>query len=229
MLEHERKCKNFASYVRSVIDAPSNVRATVLTSQSIDVSWDAFSASSGVTGYFISYTTNALYTTGGTVNITDVNTASYILTDLEEDTHYTINLRAVSNSGKSDNGTEVSLITYTAGKCHIMYRICHYYNSIAPSSPPQNIISTDVDPASLIITWEPPLPEHQNGPILEYFILYHLTGELNIDNENTIGTNVTITGLIPFVSYSFQVAARTANGTGVLSSSRNQVSGQAGK
>ena len=111
-----------------------------------------------------------------------------------------------------------------------MYRICHYYKSIAPSSPPQNVMATDVDPASLMIMWEPPPPEHQNGPILGYFILYHLTGELDTENENTDGTNnITITGLIPFVSYSFQVAARTANGTGVLSISRNQVSGQAGK
>ena len=109
---------NFSSYevCSYVVDAPINVRATVLTSQSIKVTWDAFSASSGVTGYFISYTTNASYTTGGTVNIIDVNTASYILTDLEEDTHYTINVQAVSSTGMSDNGTEVSLITYTAGK-----------------------------------------------------------------------------------------------------------------
>ena len=89
----------------------------MLTSQSIEVSWDAFSASSGVTGYLISYTTNASYTISGTVNIADVNTASYSITNLEEGTHYTINVRAVSNSMMmSDNGTEVSLITYTAGK-----------------------------------------------------------------------------------------------------------------
>ena len=120
-LEHESKCKYFSSYdvCSYVVDAPSNVRATVLTSQSIEVSWDAFSASSGITGYLISYTTDASYTTGGTVNITDVNIASYNLTDLEEGTHYTINVQAVSSTGMSDNGTEVSLITYTAGKCYI--------------------------------------------------------------------------------------------------------------
>ena len=100
----------------SIIDAPSNVTATVLSTQSIEVTWDAFTASSGVTGYLISYTTTASYTTGGTVNIPNVNTASYNLTNLEEGTNYAINVRAVSNSMMSDNGNEVSLITYGAGK-----------------------------------------------------------------------------------------------------------------
>ena len=110
-----------------------------------------------------------------------------------------------------------------------MYWNCHYYNFIAPSSPPQNVMATDVDPASLMITWEPPPPEHHNGPLLSYFVLYHETGTFNINNANSPVTNITLSGLIPFVSYTFQVAARNANGTGHLSSSVNQVSGQSGK
>ena len=111
-----------------------------------------------------------------------------------------------------------------------MYWNCHYYNSIAPSSPPQNIMATDVDPASLIITWDPPLPEHQNGPIIGYIILYHRDGDIgNTESTNSAGTSITITGLTPFVSYTFQVGARNGNGTRAFSSNRNQVSGQAGK
>ena len=40
---------------------------------------------------------------------------------------------------------------------------------------------------------------------------------------------VVISGLTPFVTYSVQVAARNVNGTGSLSSTVMQVSGQDGK
>ena len=99
-----------------VTDAPSNVDATVLTSRSVEVTWDAFPVSSGVTGYNISYTTNASYTSGGSVMVNDVATASYTLTDLEEYTNYTISVQATSNSGMSENSDEVLVTTYTDGK-----------------------------------------------------------------------------------------------------------------
>ena len=78
--------------------------------------WDAFSASSGVTGYIILYTTTASYTSGGSMIVNDVSNASYTLTNLEEYTNYTITVRATSNSGMSEDSDEVSVITYTACK-----------------------------------------------------------------------------------------------------------------
>ena len=100
----------------SVIDAPSNVNAIVLTARSVKVTWDAFSVSSGVTGYLISYTTTASYTSGGSVTVNDVTTASYTFTNLEEYTNYTITVQATSSNGMSDNSNEVSVTTDTAGR-----------------------------------------------------------------------------------------------------------------
>ena len=88
----------------------------MLTSRSVEITWDAFPAFSGVTGYLISYTTTASYTSGGSVMVNDVATASYTLTDLEEYTNYTISVQATSNSGMSENSDEVLVTTYTAGK-----------------------------------------------------------------------------------------------------------------
>ena len=99
-----------------VTDAPSNVIATVLTSSNVEVVWDAFPVSSGVTGYSISYTTTASYTSGGNVTVNDVSTASYTLTGLEEFTNYTITVRAISNSGMSDDSNAVTVTTYSDGK-----------------------------------------------------------------------------------------------------------------
>jgi len=98
-----------------VFSVPTNVRATVLTPRSVEVTWNP-SSSSGVTGYLISYTTTASYTSGGSVTVSGGNTTSGTLTNLEEDTFYTITLKATSDNGMSVNGTEVSVTTYTDGK-----------------------------------------------------------------------------------------------------------------
>ena len=88
----------------------------MLTARSVEVTWDAFPPSSGVTGYTISYTTTASYTTGGSMPVNDVNATSYTLTNLEEGTTYTITVQATSSSGMSDNSDEVSVTTNIAGK-----------------------------------------------------------------------------------------------------------------
>ena len=72
--------------------------------------------SSGVTGYNISYTTTASYTSGESVTVNDITATSSTLTDLEEYTNYTITVRAISNSGMSENSNEVLVTTYTASK-----------------------------------------------------------------------------------------------------------------
>ena len=88
----------------------------MLTARSVEVTWDAFPPSSGVTGYIISYTTTASYITGGSIPVGDVSATSYSLTNLEEGTTYTITVQATSSSGMSDNSNEVSVTTDTAGR-----------------------------------------------------------------------------------------------------------------
>ena len=104
------------TYTCFILDAPSNVNATVLTSQSVEVTWDAFPVSSGVTGYIIAYITTASYINDGGVIVNGATTASYTFTNLEEYTNYTITVRATSNSGMSEDSNEVLITTYTAGK-----------------------------------------------------------------------------------------------------------------
>ena len=87
-----------------------------MTARSVEVTWDAFPVSSGVTGYLILYTTTAPYASNDSVTVNDVTTASYTLTNLEEYTNYTITVQATSSSGMSDNSNEVSVTTDTAGR-----------------------------------------------------------------------------------------------------------------
>ena len=75
------------------------------------------SSSSGVTGYFISYTTTASYASGGNVTINGGSTTSGTLTNLEENTPYTITVQAIDiDNDTSFNSNEVSVRTHTDGK-----------------------------------------------------------------------------------------------------------------
>ena len=98
------------------VEPPTNVRATVVTSRSIQITWGP-STSSDVTGYLISYTTTASYTSGGSVTVNDGSTTSGSLTNLEEYTLYTITVQATTSDNRmSANSNEVPVRTYTDGK-----------------------------------------------------------------------------------------------------------------
>ena len=99
----------------TVIEPPTNVRATVLTSRSVEVTWEQ-STLSDITGYLISYTTNAPYASGGNVTVIGGNTTSHILSNLEENTPYSITIQTVRNDVISASSNEVSVITYTDSK-----------------------------------------------------------------------------------------------------------------
>ena len=99
-----------------LLDPPTDVRATVVTSRNIQITWEP-SSSSAVTGYLISYTTTASYTSGGNVTVDGGSTTIGTLTNLEEDTLYTITVQATtSHSTMSAYSNEVSVRTYTDGK-----------------------------------------------------------------------------------------------------------------
>ena len=99
----------------TVIEPPTNVSATVLTSRSVEVTWEQ-STSSDITGYLISYTTDASYASDGNVTVIGGDTISHILSDLEENTPYSIAIQAIRNGIISVSSNEVSVTTYTDSK-----------------------------------------------------------------------------------------------------------------
>ena len=95
---------------------PTNVRATVLTPRSVEVTWTV-SSSSDVTGYIISYTTTASYASGGSLTVNDRTTTRDTLNNLEEGTTYTITVQATdSDNTMSPNSNAVSVTTSSVGK-----------------------------------------------------------------------------------------------------------------
>ena len=83
----------------------------MLTPRSVEVTW-TLSSSSDVTGYLISYTTTAEYTSGGSVMVSGNSTTRGTLNNLEENTFYTITVQATTNDGRmSANSIAVSVTT----------------------------------------------------------------------------------------------------------------------
>ena len=103
------------------------------------------------------------------------------------------------------------------------------YNSTVPSSPPQNIMIARTNPASLKVSWQPPMESH-NVPVTGYVIQYIKDGSHDMikDIKNISGTTCTISGLVPCTKYSVKVAAMNIDRAGPFSEPVVEISGEHG-
>ena len=104
-------------------------------------------------------------------------------------------------------------------------------NSTVPSSPPQSIMTRSTHPASLTVSWQPPLEISHNVPITGYVMQYKKNGSQDaVSNRQKVnvasGTTHTISGLVAITEYSVKVAAMNVNGTGPFSESVVGISGE---
>ena len=81
------------------------------------------------------------------------------------------------------------------------------------------IQSTIVNPTTILMTWQPPPSEHQNGIITAYVVNVYLEDNDTIFQQYTTSSlSVTLLGLHPFSTYMVAVAAETGVGRGPFSS-----------
>ena len=81
------------------------------------------------------------------------------------------------------------------------------------------IQSTIVNPTTILMTWQPPPSEHQNGIITAYVVNVYLEDNSTIIQQYTTSSpSVTLLGLHPFSTYVVAVAAETGVGRGPFSS-----------
>lgn len=89
---------------------------------------------------------------------------------------------------------------------------------IVPTQSPQGFSGNSASSSSLYFSWTPPLPEHQNGHIISYSISVIALDTGSTQQYSVSTTDVTITGLSPFTTYTCVVAARTSVGVGPVTS-----------
>ena len=81
------------------------------------------------------------------------------------------------------------------------------------------IQSTIVNPTTILMTWQPPPSEHQNGIITAYVVNVYLGDNSTIVQQYTTSSlSVTLLGLYPFSTYVVVFAAETGVGSGPFSS-----------
>ncbi|XP_061190970.1 neogenin-like isoform X3 [Saccostrea echinata] len=116
---------------------------------------------------------------------------------------YTFHIVAVNENGEGMSTREISAKTF----------------SDKPSEPPQNATLETASSTSLIVRWDPPPPDHQNGIITGYKIRYKTRGASRNGATFTTDGNrrlYALTNLEKDTEYQVRISALTVNGSGPL-------------
>ncbi|XP_053387197.1 neogenin-like [Mercenaria mercenaria] len=178
---------------------PQNIVANPLSPTSIEVSWDPPAQTKGaLTEYDLFYYVN------GAVEEDEVqiekSRTSYRLTGLEEYQEYSFRIVANNANGAGVSTEEVVARTF----------------SDAPSDVPQNFTLETASSTSIVVRWQPPKPEHQNGKITGYKIRYKKKGAKKGLTVTTAGDRdlYALTDLKKDTIYQVRISAQTVNGSG---------------
>ena len=94
------------------LSAPTNVKATAVASHSVEVTWDR---SIGATDYAISYVATNSDDRKRVITKND-SSMSHTITDLNDDTHYTITVKGYSEGNESNESEQTATKTPKVGK-----------------------------------------------------------------------------------------------------------------
>uniref|UniRef100_A0A8B9RLD7 Neogenin 1a n=1 Tax=Astyanax mexicanus TaxID=7994 RepID=A0A8B9RLD7_ASTMX len=130
----------------------------------------------------------------------EVSGLSYTMTGLKKFTDYSFRVVAYNKHGPGVSTEDVSVRTY----------------SDVPGAPPQNMTVEVLNSKSLMIRWQPPPPDAQNGEVTGYKIRYRKGARKSEVSEITAGNQLSqlIDGLQRGTEYTVRVSAITVNGTG---------------
>lgn len=78
-------------------------------------------------------------------------------------------------------------------------------------------MATPNDPRSIVLRWNPPLPEDRNGPITNYLVSVTVVETGQMFEINTTATTYQLFQLTPYTTYTFTIAASTEVGLGPYS------------
>ena len=145
---------------------------------------------------------------------------SHTLSNLNEDSRYTIVVRAINTAG-STNAT-ITADTLTSGErihnsmgnnyCWCTFTCCLH---AAPTGIPALISFSDVNLTSITLQWTELPCSDRNGQITGYTVEYSSTSPPPHTNTVTVSgpsnTRLVVSGLLPRTNYTFSVKAEEAN------------------
>ena len=194
------------------IDTPNLMDATS-GSTTITLSW---TQSATVDRYTVSYT----YTirrcgsgpASGSEEISDGNARNFTLTDLEEDSDYTITLTAISADGQLQiTSNLIFTTTDTAGICICNKIELHTIIILVPSGSPESVSFGSVTLTSITVQWTEIPCSDRNGEITGYTVEYSSATPTTNTMSGLSSRELVVGGLLPRTSYTFTVRAEGAS------------------
>ncbi|KAM9461507.1 neogenin 1a isoform 2-T2 [Clarias gariepinus] len=174
-----------------------NFQAVVQTSTSVSLSWDKPLTGNGdIQNYKVYYMEKSL----GNEKDIEVSGLSYTMSGLKKHTEYSFRVVAHNKHGPGVSTDDVTVRTY----------------SDVPSAAPQNMTVEVLNSKSIMVRWQPPPADAQNGEIVDYKIRYKKGTRKSEPLEMTTVNQLSklIDGLQRGTEYSVRVAAITVNGSG---------------
>ncbi|XP_073691911.1 neogenin-like [Garra rufa] len=174
-----------------------NLLAVVTSPSTVSLSWDMPLIGNGeIQNYKIYYMEKGM----DSEQDLDVNTLSHTMTGLKKFTEYSFRVVAYNKHGPGVSTEDISVRTY----------------SDVPSAPPQNMTVEVLNSKSIMVRWQPPPADAQNGEITGYKIRYRKGTRKSEAAEITSGSQLyqLIDGLQRGTEYMLRVSAITVNGTG---------------
>ncbi|XP_072477732.1 roundabout homolog 1 isoform X5 [Notamacropus eugenii] len=181
---------------------------TILSSSSIEVHWTVDQQSQYIQGYKILYRPSGASHGDSEWLIFEVRTPtknSIVIPELKKGVNYEIKARPFFNEFQGAD-SEIKFAKTLEE---------------APSAPPQSVTisKNDGNGTAILVTWQPPPEDTQNGMVQEYKV-WCLGNESRYHINKTVDGStfsVIIPALVPGVRYSVEVAASTGAGSGVKS------------
>ena len=204
----------------------SGLRVTVHTATSITITWtqttNIFIDRFEVTYSYIVRRCSASPGASHTDSISDGTMRSHTLSGLNEDSDYTITVRAINDAGSSMATTTAT--TDTSGNhmnLIIITIIIHVSTPTAPSAGPTSVTHGTVGVVDITIQWGEVNCADRNGAITGYKVRHGLSSAasrsvMSITNPNS--RMFRVNRLLVRSNYSFEVAAVAGGRTGPYSS-----------
>ncbi|XP_030621017.1 neogenin 1a [Chanos chanos] len=174
-----------------------NFHAVPMSPTSVALSWEKPLTGNGeILNYKLYYMERGLENERDT----DVGGLSYTMTGLKKFTEYSFRVVAYNKHGPGVSTEDVTVQTF----------------SDVPSAPPQNLTVEVLNSKSIMVRWQPPPADAQNGEIIGYKVRYRKGTRKSEVTELTSGTQLhqLIEGLQRGTEYTVRVSAITVNGSG---------------
>jgi len=187
--------------VKALPQAPVNIVASEITSQSVKLHWTLDNVDP-IDSYVIQYKKKSDLTDDYS-ELADITRQDHIITGLMSYTVYEFQVLAANSIGKSLPSAAVEVLTKES----------------TPGSAPSNIRARPVSSTSIVVQWDE--PKQANGVIKRYTIYYTLIPELSLPSWTQLHRDsnepTSINDLMTNQTYSIAMMASTVEGDGPVS------------